>query len=417
MNARRPILRSCLGIACVLLIGMSANAQSSRPAASQPTTAASSEHHVTDRPVAPYILELLDLAHDSATAIPVEPHIKDRSSLQQKCVETALDLDQPSRARTYIDDMLNWRRGNAYALVAMYYAERGDMRYVDNWLERAKRIATVEEDWRRDRIRVNVARVLAVQGDLGQAEELQEDVVDAEVGRVNTVLARDAKAEDFDAIVISLREVLQLQQMDLSVNALETCVELYDRFFDDEEKRKALVKLVVDNWGKTPIDIRIDVLLDMADRAADHDRNTVAIALIDDAQKLVDQFNWSPDFHIDLLGRFAKARAAAGDSETARAEVTTAQRIYDDAEERIPMVFRAESLRFIAEAASVAGDRDRTLDLYRNAVDVPAGNPNGRPRAEDLSRTCLSMARYGVEPDEEFWTTLRDIRAGLRKPW
>jgi hypothetical protein len=50
-------------------------------------------------------------------------------------------------------------------------------------------------------------------------------------------------------------------------------------------------------------------------------------------------------------------------------------------------------------------------------VEDCAANSDSKPRAEDLSATCCSMAESGVEPDAGLWTRMRAIRDGLREPW
>jgi len=80
-------------------------------------------------------------------------------------------------------------------------------------------------------------------------------------------------------------------------------------------------------------------------------------------------------------------------------------------------MFRAGALRPVAEAYHALGDAKTALAIYRIAVDDGAENPNARPRAEDLTETCISMAVRGVQPDERLLTRIRQIEAGLREPW
>ena len=73
---------------------------------------------LTDKPLAVYQSELLDHAFETAAAIPVKPHIKDRSRAQEKVVEVSLELDQPLRALSLIERIDNWRRGSGYCDLA-----------------------------------------------------------------------------------------------------------------------------------------------------------------------------------------------------------------------------------------------------------------------------------------------------------
>lgn len=63
------------------------------------------------------------------------------------------------------------------------------------------------------------------------------------------------------------------------------------------------------------------------------------------------------------------------------------------------------------------GDTAAALAVYKRAVEEGVHNPNSRPRAEDLSATCCSMALHGVEPDGSLWARMEDIRGRLGDPW
>src|SRR5262245_54547858 len=60
-------------------------------------------------PLATFQGELLDFAFDVATAIPIQPHIKDRSRAQEQVVAACLELNLRQRAQGYIERIDNWR--------------------------------------------------------------------------------------------------------------------------------------------------------------------------------------------------------------------------------------------------------------------------------------------------------------------
>jgi hypothetical protein len=68
---------------------------------------------------------------------------------------------------------------------------------------------------------------------------------------------------------------------------------------------------------------------------------------------------------------------------------------YDAERDQIVNIYRATALRALAEALQTMGDGARSLAVYRRAVEEGNGNPNSRPRADDLTTTACSMALRG----------------------
>jgi hypothetical protein len=62
-------------------------------------------------------------------------------------------------------------------------------------------------------------------------------------------------------------------------------------------------------------------------------------------------------------------------------------------------------------------DPTEALAVYKQAAEAAVENPNSRPRAEDLSAICLSMAKRTVEPDAALWARIREIKSALGEPW
>ena len=113
----------------------------------------------------------------------------------------------------------------------------------------------------------------------------------------------------------------------------------------------------------------------------------------------------------------ARLRFEAGDTVRARRDLDAALASFDARREEIQSMFRAAPLRSVAEAYVAMGDRVQALTIYRNAVDEGAVNVNSRPRIDDLSQTCLSMAVHGVEPDERLWGRIREVRSQILEAW
>lgn len=398
---------------------------------------AGDELALADRPLAAHQLQLLDLAFDVASSMPVHPHIKNRSRAQEGVVEAALELGQPRRALGYIERIDNWRRGVGYADLAFYCAREGATREVQRYLELAAEVAEsaseenvgeaipssssgdnapaeTAQSWRRDRINVKIASTHALLGREEQARRLEAGVVPSETGKVAAARAMVLDAEEFQKQIDAVELLIATSDLDQVRNALEACAQLFDRFYDDAERRAYVEEKVKVAGPKLPATVRIPVLLELVEFALARDDRAKALELIDDTKRIMDAAMCE---HIPLVARLAGLRHRAGDAETARKETDLALANYERDREEIVNIERAGLLRPVAEAYQEMGDLVAALRVYRKALEEGVVNPNSRPRAEDLSATCASMARHGVEPDAELWARIHEIYAELGDPW
>jgi tetratricopeptide (TPR) repeat protein len=371
----------------------------------------------SDQPLADYQQELLDLAFETASAIPVEPHIKDRSKTQEAVVVACLELDQPRRARTYTEKIDNWRRGSCYADLALYCAQAGFAEQAQQYIELAEPIAEKAEDWRRDRIRVKIAQTLTVLGQAEKAGQFETDVVDSEKGKVARVKAMRGDEDSFEAQMKALDALVTSENFDITKNALRAYAQLYDRFYENTARRDRIADTIRNSWGKMPIFIRIELLMSLSESASDHSDKSNGLALVNEAQDLMDDYQWRPEHRIPYTAKLVELRFRAGDEEQAKANAEAALALFKEHREKIVNIWRAGALRPLAKAHKSIGDEETALSVYKQAVEEGIANPNSRPRAEDLSATCAAMAVCQVEPDKELWAKIRKIKAGLQHPW
>jgi len=405
----------------------SARSDASERTGEEPRTATDAARSLTDQPLAAWRIELLDLAFRAASALPLQPHIKNRSRAQEQVVTDSLALDQPRRAAGYIERIANWRRGAGYADLAFHLAESGETETVQAWLDLALEAAVSAEkddnalesaqEWKRDRIRARIAQTYAWLGQKSEAARVAAGVVDSESGKVAVVEAMHAPAEAFDAQMAELDQVIATGSFDQVRNALEACARLCDRFYADVERRSRAEEKIKASWGKLPIQVRLELLMQLIGFALDHADPDKALALIEEAHALLDSERWTPDHQIPLAARLATLRHRAGETEKARSEITAARALFDAQRERIVNIDRAGVLRALAEVYASIGDVESALELYARAVEAGVENPNSRPRAEDLAATCRSMACNGVEPGAELLARMVDIHEHLGVPW
>jgi len=359
---------------------------------------------------------MLDLAFEAASAIPLNPHIKSRSHAQKAVVAACLELRLPQRAQRYIEQIGDWRRGEAYADLAFYHARKGMPKDAELYLKLADPCTQEIEDWQKDRIKTQITQVYTL---LGQAQAAMPELGGggAESGKVDRAKAMICPPDSFDDLMKTLERLVSTKQLDAVRNALEAYAELFNRFYVDAERRALVEKEIKASWNSVPIFVRIDLLKTLAGFSLANADQAKALELIQEARKTLDSATVQPQYRIPLMAVMAELRFRAGDREGARVEAREALDLFDAKRDQIVDIYRAQMLRPIAEAYHVMGDTTASLDLYRRAVEAGTENPNSRPRAEDLVATCCSMALHAVRPGAELWSRIRVVRDGLGDPW
>jgi len=372
---------------------------------------------VVDRPLTAAQGELLELAFGAASAIPPEADLPDRCKAQEAVLAACLKLHQPGRVLKDIEQIQDWRKGAVHADLAMYFARHGPAGRVQDHLDEAAKVAVTADDWRRDRIHVKIAQVHALLGQTEKAAQFEAGVEQSEQGKVIRLSVQHGDGGDFDAQIGELDQAASKESFDVRRNVLRTAVTLHDAVYPNADRRQILEKRIRSWMEGMPPFIQIEQLMAMARSAREHGDQACARELIGEAQAIRRQSRWMAEDEIPIMVRLAADEFRVGDRDRAQADVAAALAMFDAERERILSSKRTESLLLIAEAYHAMGNGDQAMAVYRRAVAEGASNPNGRPRALDLSALCRSLALNAVEPDAELWRGIREALNGLGPPW
>ncbi|MGE4488722.1 MAG: hypothetical protein AB7E95_04150 [Kiritimatiellales bacterium] len=371
-----------------------------------------------DKPLASFQTTLLQTAFDIATAMPVNPHIKDRSKAQYKTVTACLELDQPIRALSYADKIGNWRRGMGYADYAFYSIQQGATNNVLHYLELADEISKLAtQDWRRDRIKAKIAQTHLLMGQTETAAKFSNNLEPSESGKAEKTEAMLSREDDFSVQTNQLDGLILSENFDLVKNALYALAQLFDRFYGNADQRMTIEEKIKSSWDTLPYAIRIDLWFVLTEISLKHADSSKALGLVEETEALMSSVTWPVEYQIPLKARLTGLRFRAGDTNTAHSSLTDLQIFYQEHQSDIINIYKAETLIPVAEAFQVMRDSFQAVDIYRQAVEASVENPNSRPQAEDLSAICLSMALHGVEPDETLWNRIHEVQSNLGDPW
>ncbi len=195
-------------------------------------------------------------------------------------------------------------------------------------------------------------------------------------------------------------------------------MELYGQWYGTGgDYRTQLEEKIKQSWGPLPVIFRIDLLRQMAQAGVEQREFPEALRLAEEAAEVLKQHVWPAETELPLRASLAAIRYQAGQKDSALQEAANSEKLYEAKRGSIVNIRRAGVVRAFAEAYQKMEQPAAALGLYKKAVLEGIENPNSRPRAEDLSATCRSMALCAVEPDSELWGQLRRIYKDLGHPW
>ena len=90
----------------------------------------------------------------------------------------------------------------------------------------------------------------------------------------------------FDEQMNALDALIAPGNFDIVENALKTCANFFNRFYDDTERRSLVEGKIKTSWGKLPVFMRIELLAELAGFALDHADQAKALELVNEAQPL-----------------------------------------------------------------------------------------------------------------------------------
>lgn len=382
---------------------------------------------LTDAPLAAFRTELLDVAFASASALPLQPHARNRARAQEAVAAVCLELDQAARARSYVAEIGDWRRGAGLADLAHHCAEHGRADLALELLEQARAVVdaqvkaagaeNVTDTWQPDRIRSKIARAELALGRAGAAEPLVAGSSAPQTGRVLATEVSTLTEKEFDESATSLGRLVNTGTFDEVSGALDALVLLWTRVQTDDARRARVESILAGVWGKVPLLVGIEARFALARGALEVGDQPAARKWIMTARDFLQLAQWETEVEVGLRARIGALLHRAGDADAARKEIGAGLALFDRNHDKIVNIERAGALREVAEALHSIGDTPGALRTYRRALDEGVVNPNSRSRAEDLSATCRSMARAGVEPDAETWQHIHAIQSALGAPW
>lgn len=360
---------------------------------------------------------LLTTAFAVASSMPVDPHGRDRSRLQEAVARACLDSDMVDQAAELADQMQGWRRGHVIALCGQYFARRGQTGSARDCADRALLVDVGDTTWGKDVVVTEVAKIYVLLGDESRAYSLVAVGQPTERGQVETARTARVPMDQMDGQADMFDQAIATGNFDLARGGIDGYLVWLDRVIGDAPRRARALTALSGAFPGLPLDLQVRYRVQLAEVLYSRGYKELAKTEVDRASALFKATVFLPEDTAPLGAVIAKARFRMGDADSARSELRALRAAYNAQSDLIVNLRRAASLRALAEGFLLLGDSDDAVESYKAALDAGAINPNARPRAEDLSATCVSMAMSGFQPSPEFMLRIDNLRAGLVDPW
>lgn len=338
--------------------------------------------------------ELLAFAFDAASSMPHYLHIRNRSRAQEVVLRTALELEAPGLALDWAPGVDNWLRADLMLDVAYHYLQQG-----------AEAQSQQAAEWAEDYVRES--------GD----ESLAEWRLDQVQAKFERLAQYDPESGSLEATLEWVQAVAELGEFDGVQAAMASCVELYERYGDDEDARTAIFEAMEGGWTGIPLQERLNRTADLVRSATARGDRATALRFLGEYKQVMDGFQWIPRDGIPIRAVLASLRHQAGLQAEGLELAEEAAQLYRESEPRMVDIFRADALAPLAVAYAEMGLAERSRALFGEALEAAGLNPNSRPRVDDLVLVATAMARVDLEPTEEQWELLRAMTSELGDPW
>lgn len=393
------------------------NATSGAPA---PQVNATSGAPAPQVDVAPWKRDLLDLCFTHVSRFPLQGHEKNRALAQYEIAQAALETGLRDEARRWAGAIPNWRQGQALANCSLADALQGNTEHRASLEARVRsRVEQIladntEQGWRADRALDVLKSIDLVVENTGEIPAALKTAELPSALRIEAYLMSEKAAR---AALGELETEVPVGNPDVVKPHLDTAAAVFERFYDDKALRKRIRGLVETASSKLPLQIQLEARLNLADAAHSRGDDATAREILAATQTFGLGFQWQLQDEMRFRGDLGRRQAAVGDREAAQAHLDEMLRLYDEKHTTIWDIHHATCLRATAEVADALGRDVDARDAYARALEAGVKNPNSRPRAFDLARTCISMIRADLAPLAEMRERIKTIAEGLGEPW
>ena len=324
----------------------------------------------------------------------------------------------PAAAATYAESIEGLQQGEVLALAAQGFARAGDRERARSCLARALHVASSgEEGWMRDHLQTEVALAYVALGDPAEARRHAAVSRTELTGRVEAALSANLSAEELDRECDAFEAAISTGSMDIVRSGVDGMFTVWQRAGNDTARASRCETAIRGALKALPIELQIADRVRLAEALGAAGHREACEVELQAADTAFNSGGFTPDIWANLARDLAKAEARHLGRERGLALLGKCLQRYERSPQEIPDLERGDALRPLAEAFAELGDRETARRVWSMALEAGSLNANGRPRARDLTLTCISLCRADAQPTAAMRDRIAEIGRGLKAPW
>ena len=360
--------------------------------------------------------DALGYAFKFASAITADP--KDMGKAQEAVVWDYATARRFDEARAAADVVEGWRRGTAYADLAVALAKAGRRDDATAMIAKAEAFRPTVEGWPNPRIAEHIAGAYAALGQSEKAEALARAVAIEDVqqyaGRSTATIASGLAAKgDYDGAAGALDKLASSKEIDDAWWRTAGYLDLSkSKTMPLDRRRKAIASArssaeAIPGWRQA------ESLESIAGGFHDLGMPRQAKEALTAAEAIVTALPDTMPIKPALLSNCGRSWAEIGKKDAAKNLLEKAEALGVAAQP----IDRPMVLANTASSWAAAGDTPSAKRLYARALDEAKALVNARPRALAVVEICRSIGKSKLVLDDATRTKLDALYAGLKEPW
>jgi hypothetical protein len=358
-----------------------------------------------------------------ATAIPVKPHIVDRSKAQYSILKSYIDIDKPETAIRLAEKIDDWRRCLIYADLAYYFAENNSKEKAELCLKRAGECENLLEGhnagWQKDRTLKRMAEVQVITG--------QWDSIDESGTELSTESAESTKAmmygrlsgpESYSKSMDQLRALETSEHLEVKRDVALSYISILNQLGKDasDDQCDTLKTRVASVTDMLPLLVKHDILCKLSRTAFETGHWDTGRDVFDEALENLNKREKNARYDVPSLSELARIwRRAGGEPERSESLLREAEALLKKSS--LKSTDLARTMSSLALGFGIQGDEEKAWTCFSKALQAAASQVNARPRAMAVTAICNDMAQSGMELTGTINTELANMYETLGSPW